>query len=250
MTDSGIPRRMQLPAPVDAVLFDVDGVVTDTAKVHARAWKETFDAVLQELGDDIPFDADQDYLRYVDGRPRLDGVRTFLLSRDIHLPEGEAADPPDALTINGVGTRKNTRLQEILARDGVDAYPGSLRFLHRVRDRGIGTAVVSSSKNARMALRSVGVEDCFDTWVDGHRVVDDHLAGKPAPDMFLAAANDLNVPPERAVVLEDALAGVAAGRAGNFGCVVGVNRTDQADELRAHGADIVVEDLDELELAP
>jgi beta-phosphoglucomutase family hydrolase len=243
-------RHLRLPASTRALLFDMDGVLTDTAKVHARAWKATFDAVLEELGTGPPFDPGADYERYVDGRTRLDGVRAFLEARGVELPEGGPDDGPDALTVHGVGRRKNDLLLEILHTDGVEAYPGSVAFVHEARDRGLQTAVVSSSANAREALRSAGLEDCFDTWVDGIRIDREQLPGKPCPDTFLAAARDLGVDPPNAVVLEDALAGVEAGRAGGFGCVVGVDRVGHAQALRDHGADVVVADLAELELAP
>ncbi len=241
--------RVRLPACTAALLFDVDGVLTDTAVVHARAWKDTFDGVLARLGAGPPFDAASDYERHVDGRSRLDGVRAFLASRQIELSEGEPDDPPDALTVRGVGRRKNDLVLDLLRGEGVDAYPGSVGFVRRARECGLACAVVSSSANAREALRSAGIEDCFDTWVDGTRIAAERLAGKPAPDTFLTAAWDLGVSPERCVVIEDALAGVAAGRAGGFGCVVGVDRRGHAAALREHGADMVVRDLDELELA-
>lgn len=239
---------MRLPASTAALLFDMDGVLTDTAIVHARAWDETFDAVLAKLDKGPPFDRRADYEAHVDGRSRLDGVRAFLASREIELPEGEPDDPPDALTINGVGRRKNDLVLQLIREGGVHAYPGSVSFLRAARERGLGCALVTSSANAHEALRAAGLEDSFDAWVDGVRIDAQKLPGKPQPDAFLAAAADLGVPVEHAVVLEDALAGVEAGRAGGFGCVVGVDRTGRADELRAHGADIVVSDLSELEL--
>lgn len=241
---------MQLPPDTAALLFDVDGVVTDTAKIHARAWKRTFDEVLDELGLTPPFDAEADYHRYVDGMPRFDGVRSFLQSRSIDLPEGDEDDPADALTVRGIGRRKNELLQRILAEEGIDAYPGTIALIKAARERGMPCAVVSSSANARASLRAAGVEDDFQAWVEGNRIAAEQIPGKPKPDMFLTAARDLGVPPEHAVVFEDAISGVAAGRAGGFGCVVGVDRVGQADALRANGADIVVQDLDELELAP
>lgn len=239
---------MPLPASAAALLFDVDGVLTDTAVVHSRAWKETFDEVLERCGESPPFDEDDDYARYVDGRSRLDGVRAFLDSRNIELPEGEVGDPPDALTVQGVGRRKNDLLVRAMRTDGVRAFPDAVDFVRRAHDRGLLLAVVSSSANAREALRSAGIEACFDTWVDGVRIDADDLTGKPAPDTFLAAAADLDVDPADAVVFEDALAGVEAGRAGGFGCVVGVDRHGDAEALRERGADIVVSDLGTLEL--
>ena len=239
---------MRLPSSTAALLFDMDGVLTDTAVVHARAWKETFDAVLERLGSGPPFDAGADYTAHVDGRSRLDGVRGFLASREIELPEGSHDDPEDALTVQGIGRRKNDLVVALIREGGVKAYPGSVAFVRAARERGLPCAVVSSSANAREALRAAGLEDCFDTWVDGVRIDAEQLPGKPKPDTFLTAAADLGVRPEDAVVLEDALAGVAAGRAGGFGCVVGVDRTGHADELRERGADVVVGDLADLEL--
>jgi beta-phosphoglucomutase family hydrolase len=239
---------VRLPASTAALLFDMDGVLTDTAVVHARAWGETFDAVLAKIGAGPPFDRQADYEAHVDGRSRLDGVRAFLESRGIELPEGTPDDPPGALTVRGIGRRKNDLVLQLIRQGGVHAYPGSVSFLRDARGRGLGCALVTSSANAHEALRTAGLEDCFDAWVDGVRIDAEQLPGKPRPDTFLAAAADLGVPVERAVVLEDALAGVEAGRAGGFGCVVGVDRTGRADALRAHGADVVVGDLSELAL--
>jgi beta-phosphoglucomutase family hydrolase len=239
---------VRLPGSITAVLFDLDGVLTDTATVHRRAWEQAFDTLLDELGVSPPFDPVEDYLRHVDGRSRLDGVRAFLRSREIALPAGAPDDEPGAHTVHGVGRRKNAVLHDLLRAEGITPYPGSVAFVHRVRERGLGSAVVSSSANAREVLRAAGLEDCFDAWVDGHRIAEDAIPGKPAPDSFLTAARDLGVAAAHAAVVEDALAGVEAGRAGGFGCVVGVDRDDQADALREHGADLVVADLDELEL--
>jgi beta-phosphoglucomutase family hydrolase len=239
---------LRLPASTAALLFDMDGVLTDTAVVHARAWDETFDAVLEKLGTGPPFDRRADYEAHVDGRSRLDGVRAFLASRDIELPEGTPDDPPDALTINGIGRRKNDLVLELIRSDGVHAYPGSVALVRAARERGLPCGLVTSSANAREALRTAGLQDSFDAWVDGVRIDAERLPGKPKPDTFLAAAADLGVPAEHAVVLEDALAGVEAGRAGGFGCVVGVDRGGRADALREHGADVVVSDLSEIEL--
>ncbi|WP_354406729.1 beta-phosphoglucomutase family hydrolase [Streptomyces sp. PvP037] len=241
MTDLG------LPDDILACLFDLDGVVTKTAVVHAAAWRETFDAFLRERDGDSfrPF-TDADYDEYVDGRPRADGVRTFLASRGIELPDGDPGDPPDARTVHGLGNRKNERLLARIRTDGVAAYDGTLRYLAAVRTRGLRTAIVSSSANCRDVLRSIGAEDLFDVRVDGVVAAERGLAGKPAPDTFLAAAADLGVEPSRAAVFEDALAGMDAGRAGHFGYVVGVDRVGQADALYAHGADRVVPDLAEL----
>ncbi|MGW5335668.1 beta-phosphoglucomutase family hydrolase [Streptomyces bauhiniae] len=240
--------QLGLPDTIQACLFDLDGVVTKTAVVHAAAWKETFDAFLRdhEGPDARPFDQVADYDEYVDGRPRADGVRSFLKSRGIELPEGTPDDPPDAGTVHGLGNRKNELLLEKIRTDGVEAYEGTLRYLAAVRAAGLATAVVSSSANCRDVLRSIDAEDLFDVRIDGVVAAERHLPGKPKPDTFLAAAKDLGVPPERAAVYEDALAGMDAGRAGGFGYVVGLDRTGQADALYAHGAHIVVKDLAEL----
>ncbi|MFD9003577.1 HAD family hydrolase [Streptomyces sp. NPDC059582] len=240
--------QLGLPEDIQACLFDLDGVVTKTAVVHAAAWKETFDAFLRERDGEHfrPFDAVADYDEYVDGRPRADGVRTFLASRDIELPEGEPDDPPDAGTVSGLGNRKNELLLERIRAQGVEAYEGTLRYLDAVRAHGLRTAIVSSSANTLDVLRSIGAEHLFEVRVDGVVAAERKLPGKPRPDTFLAAARDLGVEPARAAVFEDALAGMDAGRAGHFGYVVGVDRTGQADALYAHGADIVVKDLAEL----
>ncbi|MFJ4006034.1 HAD family hydrolase [Streptomyces sp. NPDC090023] len=240
--------QLGLPDTIQACLFDLDGVVTKTAVVHAAAWKETFDAFLREHeGPDArPFDEVADYDEYVDGRPRADGVRSFLKSRGIELPEGGPDDPPDAGTVQGLGNRKNELLLAKIRTDGVEAYEGTLRYLAAVRAAGLATAIVSSSANCQDVLRSIDAEDLFDVRIDGVVAAERHLPGKPKPDTFLAAAKDLGVPPERAAVYEDALAGMDAGRAGGFGYVVGLDRTGQADALYAHGAHIVVEDLAEL----
>src|SRR3954454_8739345 len=215
--------HVRVPEHVDVLLFDVDGVLTDTASVHAKAWKRAFDEALERLdGDCEPFDPRTDYEAHVDGKSRLDGVRGFLGSRDIDLPEGSDDDAADELTVRGIGRRKNDLLLELIRSDGVKGYDDAARFVRAARERDYKTAVVSSSANAREALRSVGLEDCFDTWVDGTRIDRDKIKGKPAPDAFLAAANDLGASPDRAAVFEDAEAGVAAGRAGDFGWVLGV----------------------------
>ncbi|MEU9924421.1 beta-phosphoglucomutase family hydrolase [Streptomyces griseoluteus] len=240
--------QLGLPDTIQACLFDLDGVVTKTAVVHAAAWKETFDAFLRdhEGPDARPFDEVADYDEYVDGRPRADGVRSFLKSRGIELPEGGPDDPPDAGTVQGLGNRKNELLLEKIRTDGVEPYEGTLSYLAAVRAAGLATAIVSSSANCQDVLRSIGAEDLFDVRIDGVVAAERHLPGKPKPDTFLAAAEDLGVPPERAAVYEDALAGMDAGRAGGFGYVVGLDRTGQADALYAHGAHIVVKDLAEL----
>ncbi|CAL9603874.1 putative protein [Streptomyces sp. enrichment culture] len=239
--------QLGLPETIQACLFDLDGVVTKTAVVHAAAWKETFDAFLRERdGEDFRPFTDADYDEYVDGRPRADGVRAFLASRGIELPEGSPGDPPDAQTVNGVGNRKNELLLGKIRTQGVEAYDGTLRYIEAVRARGLRTAIVSSSANTRDVLRSIDAEPLFDVRVDGVVAAERKLPGKPRPDTFLAAARDLGVEPSRAAVFEDALAGMDAGRAGRFGYVVGVDRAGQTDALYAHGADRVVKDLAEL----
>ncbi|MEU3982105.1 beta-phosphoglucomutase family hydrolase [Streptomyces sp. NPDC026672] len=240
--------ELGLPDDIRACLFDLDGVVTKTAVVHAAAWKETFDAFLRERdGDDYrPFDATSDYDEYVDGRPRADGVRSFLASRGIELPEGGPDDPPDAATVQGLGNRKNNLLLDRIRTDGVEPYEGTLRYIEAVRAHGLRTAVVSSSANTRDVLRSIDAEHLFDVRVDGVSAAERGLPGKPHPDTFLAAAGDLGVRPAQAAVFEDALAGMDAGRSGAFGYVVGVDRVGQGAALYAHGADVVVRDLAEL----
>ncbi|MEU2112736.1 beta-phosphoglucomutase family hydrolase [Streptomyces sp. NPDC019507] len=240
-----------LPDHVRTCLFDLDGVLTRTAKVHAAAWKEMFDDFLRRRADRegaafVPFDAVRDYDEYVDGRPREDGVRTFLASRGVELPDGAPDDPPGRETVNGLGTRKNELVLRRIREDGVEAYEGSVAYVRAVRDAGLRTAVVSSSANCRDVLAAAGIEDLFDERVDGIVAHEQGLPGKPAPDTYLAAARALGAAPRDAAVFEDALAGVEAGRAGSFGLVVGVDRTGQAEELRRHGADVVVDDLAEL----
>lgn len=239
--------ELGLPDDILACLFDLDGVVTRTAVVHAAAWKELFDAFLRERDGDAfrPFTA-ADYDEYVDGRPRADGVRTFLASRGITLPAGAPDDLPGARTVHGLGNHKNELLLAKIRTDGVAAYDGTLRYIEAVRARGLRTAIVSSSANCRDVLRSIGAENLFDVRIDGVVAAERGLPGKPAPDTFLAAARELGVPPSRAAVFEDALAGMDAGRAGRFGYVVGVDRVGQAEALFAHGADRVVTDLAEL----
>jgi len=240
-----------LPDATRACLFDLDGVLTDTASVHAAAWKQMFDDFLraraQRGGEPfVPFDVKADYGPYVDGKPRLDGTRGFLASRGITLPEGDAADGPDAETVTGLATRKNDLVHDKIRDLGVEVYPGSVRYLHAVREAGLATAVVSSSANAELVLQVAGLTDLIDHRVDGVVAKERHLPGKPAPDTFLAAAADLGVPKEQAVVFEDAIAGVESGHAGGFGFVVGVDRLGHADKLREAGADVVVSDLAEL----
>jgi beta-phosphoglucomutase family hydrolase len=240
-----------LPADIEALLFDMDGVLTQTAKVHAAAWKQTFDVFLQRRaaatgGEFVPFDQVADYDDYVDGMPREDGVRSFLKSRGIELPEGSPDDPPDADTIHGIGNDKNDRVLKLIKEQGVEPYEGSVRYVRAARRAGLRRAVVSSSTNTHDVLAAAKLTDMFDAVIDGVVARREHLHGKPAPDTFLAGARALGADPARAVVFEDALAGVAAGRAGNFGYVVGVDRVGQRDALKAHGADVVVSDLAEL----
>ncbi|MBA2531380.1 MAG: beta-phosphoglucomutase family hydrolase [Nocardioidaceae bacterium] len=236
-----------LPAHISACLFDLDGVLTSTAVLHQQAWKETFDGYLlsREGVGFTPFSA-LDYNEYVDGRPRADGVRTFLTSRGIELPEGAPDDPADADTINGVGNRKNELLHAVIEQQGVDPYPGSVRYLEAARDAGLAIAVVTSSANGEAVLAATGLDSFVQARIDGVVIVERQLKGKPAPDSFLAGAAELGVDAGAAAVFEDAISGVQAGRAGNFGYVVGVDRVGQAEALQVAGADIVVQDLDEL----
>ncbi|HZD86646.1 MAG TPA: beta-phosphoglucomutase family hydrolase [Gaiellaceae bacterium] len=240
-----------LPEEIEACLFDLDGVLTETAELHAEAWKTTFDDYLhgeatRAGGRFRPFDAGADYEAYVDGRERYDGVRAFLASRGIELPEGSPDDSGSVESVAGLGNRKNDRYLSLLRERGVRTFPGSLRFVRTVREGGLGTAVVSASRNCREVLRAAGIEELFEARVDGVTLAEKHLAGKPAPDSFLEAARRLGVEPARAAVFEDAPAGVAAGRAGGFRFVVGVDRHDEAETLREEGADAVVSDLAEL----
>jgi beta-phosphoglucomutase family hydrolase len=240
-----------LPDAVHACLFDLDGVLTDTASVHTKAWKVMFDAFLQERAKKtgepfVPFDPQADYQKYVDGKKREDGVRSFLSSRGIELPEGDPDDPPDAETVYGLGNRKNDAFQKTLHDDGVKVFEGSRRYLQAVADAGMGIAVVSSSANTRDVLQITGLERFVQQRVDGVTLREEHIAGKPAPDSFLRAAELLGVEAAAAAVFEDALSGVEAGHAGHFGYVVGVDRVGQAEALRQHGADVVVTDLAEL----
>ena len=240
-----------LPDQVAACLFDMDGVVTQTAVVHAAAWKEMFDDFLREHAQAtgtkfVPFDPVADYDAYVDGKPRLDGTRSFLKSRGIELPEGTPDDPPGTPTLYGLSNRKNDLVLAKIAAGGVQVYGGTITYIKAVRGGGIATAIVSASANAQQVLHAAGIEDLFDARIDGVVAKERGLRGKPAPDTFLAAAEALNVPPAHAVVFEDAQAGVAAGHAGHFALVVGVDRVGQAAELKAHGADIVVKDVSEL----
>lgn len=236
-----------LPDVISACLFDLDGVLTSTTPLHRSAWKRTFDAFLRDRGGEHFAEfTDRDYIAHVDGRPRYDGVREFLASRDITLPEGEADDPAAANTVHGLGNRKNELLAEVIEAEGVSPYPGSVRYLEAVAGAGHGIAVVTSSANAAAVLEATGLTRFVQARIDGEVIVREGLAGKPSPDSFLAGARALDVEPAAAAVFEDALAGVAAGRAGGFGYVVGVDRAGQAEALRDYGADIVVGDLAEL----
>ncbi|WP_409329910.1 HAD family hydrolase [Trujillonella humicola] len=235
-----------LPDGIRACLFDMDGVLTRTASVHMAAWKRTFDEFLRARDPGAPEFTQLDYNRYVDGKPRADGVRDFFASRGITLPEGTPDDGPGAPTVHGVGRRKNVLLLRELEEHGVEVYPGSIRFLEAARAAGLATAVVTASANGEQVVAAGGFGQLLDARVDGVVAAREGLRGKPAPDTFLAAARALGVPPAQAVVFEDALAGVAAGRAGEFGYVVGVDRVGQADALRGHGADVVVTDLADL----
>ena len=245
------PVGLRLPGLVSACLFDLDGVLTRTAVLHAEAWKRAFDELLERRSARtgpafVPFDPVADYDDYVDGKPRLDGTRAFLRSRGIELADGAPGDPPGVDTVHGLASRKNTLVIALMKERGVEVYPGSVRFLDEARRAGLGTAVVSSSENTDAVLRAAGLEGRLDASVDGLTIKRLHLAGKPAPDTYLEAARRLEVSPRAAAVFEDALAGVEAGRAGDFGLVVGVDRVGQASALSDHGADLVVEDLADL----
>lgn len=240
-----------LPDSIVACLFDLDGVLTDTAAVHTKAWTVVFDAFLRGWADERseqfrPFDPVTDYLTYVDGKPRSDGVRDFLASRHIVLPEGGPDDPPGEATVHGIGNGKNDVLLTLIHRDGVEVFEGSRRYLEAAKQSGLRRAVVSSSANTADVLEVTGLSPLIELRVDGVTIRTEHLRGKPAPDTFLLAAQRLGLAASDAAVFEDALAGVQAGRAGGFGCVVGVDRADQGEALRRHGADVVVSDLAEL----
>jgi len=229
----------------DAVLFDLDGVLTPTADVHMRAWQKMFSDYLEKAGVNDPY-VESDYFDYIDGKPRYDGVRSFLASRKLRLPDGTPSDPPDAGTVCGLGNRKNEVFSAVLEEEGVEPYPGSVAWLDELTASGTAVAVVSSSRNAPAVLAAAGLADRFEVVVDGAVAAAESLPGKPAPDTFLSAAERLDVPPARAIVVEDALSGVEAGRAGAFGLVIGVDRGTGADRLRDAGADVVVSDLAEL----
>lgn len=238
---------------IDALILDLDGVITRTARVHAAAWKRLFDDYLRQRATRdgtpfSPFDAGREYAEHVDGKPRYDGVRDFLASRGIELPLGTPDDPPEAETVAGLGNRKNILFVEALESHGAEVFEGSVRLIRSMRAAGLGLAVVSASRNCQLVLRRTGLLDLFDVVVDGLYAAEHDLPGKPAPDTFLCAARSLGVPPERAAVVEDALAGVAAGRAGGFGLVIGVDRGAGRDRLSKAGADIVVGDLAEVSI--
>lgn len=244
-------ENLGLPAGTRACLFDLDGVLTSTATVHAAAWKEAFDEFLHEYAEaDGPpfqeFSVAKDYPAYVDGKTRLDGVRSFLESRGIELPEGADDDDPSKHTVAGIGNRKQGLLLDVVRRNGVQPYPGAVRYLEAAKEAGLHRAVVSSSENCQAFVEAAGIDGLLEVRVDGVTVRERGLRGKPAPDAFLAAAEELGVEPELAAVFEDALAGVQAGRDGGFGYVVGVDRADQAEALKEHGASVTVKDIGDL----
>ncbi|MEX0600820.1 MAG: beta-phosphoglucomutase family hydrolase [Rhodothermales bacterium] len=247
MSQSGDAATESPRSRFKAAIFDLDGVLTRTAAVHAAAWKSTFDDVLNRRGEDqAPFDVESDYRRYVDGMPRFDGVRSFLASRGIEVPEGDPDDRPEEETIYGIGNRKNEHFQHLLKEKGVDTFDDAVEQLRRWRAAGLKTAVVSSSRNCVPVLEAAGLSELFDAKVDGVDAAEIGLQGKPDADIFLEAARRLEVRPRDAIVLEDAVSGVKAGRAGGFGLVVGVAR-DRQQDLAEHGADVVVYDVRELE---
>jgi beta-phosphoglucomutase family hydrolase len=235
----------------DAVLFDLDGVVTDTASIHATCWKQMFDQYLRNRARNRgeafrPFELATDYRLYVDGKPRFDGVRDFLASRGIHVPEGNPEDPTDVETVCGLGNRKNDLVNLVIADVGVDPYEGTVQFIHQLRRNGFKIAVVTSSQNCTTVLKAAKLDDLFEVQVDGNTIQAQRLAGKPAPDTFLMAAKLLGCEPERTVVIEDAISGVQAGANGRFGLVIGIARKGNAEELKHHGAHLIVDDLGEL----
>ena len=235
----------------DAVLFDLDGVITNTATLHAICWKQMFDEYLRERAEQKgeafrPFDLATDYRLYVDGKPRFDGVRDFLRSRGIRLPEGSPDDPADVETVHGLGNRKNDLVNRAIAEVGVEPYAGTVEFIHQLRRDGFKIAVVTSSQNCDAVLRAAKLDHLFEVRVDGNVIQAQRLAGKPAPDTFLIAAKLLGVEPIRTVVIEDAISGVEAGSKGKFGLVIGVARKGNTEELKRHGAHLVVDDLGEL----
>lgn len=235
----------------DSVLFDMDGVITDTASLHAACWKQLFDEFLEKRAklqseEFCPFDIVTDYQLHVDGKPRFEGVRDFLKSRGIELPEGNAEDPVDVETVCGLGNRKNELVNDAIARKGVQAYNGSVQFIHLLHRDGYKLAVVTSSQNCASILKAVKLDKFFEVRVDGNTIHAQRLKGKPAPDTFLLAARLLGAEPIRTVVIEDAISGIQAGSAGKFGLVIGIARSGDADVLKRHGAHLVVRDLDEL----
>lgn len=252
MRTGGISTRASFGTHLyDAVLFDLDGVLTDTAQLHAACWKRMFDDFLRRHAERTqrpfqPFEIASDYRLYVDGKPRFDGARDFLRSRDIDLPGGRPDSPPDEESVCGLANRKNAMVNDAIQEGGVETYPDSIEWVRKLRASGIRTAVVSSSSNCEAVLRAAGIEDLFDVRVDGRVAQELSLRGKPHPETFLEAARRLGVEPKRAVVVEDALSGVQAGRDGGFGLVIGIARKGDADELARRGADLVVEDLREL----
>lgn len=254
VSPAGARERAVIPIDrIRAVVFDMDGVVTDTASVHAAAWKRLFDEYLETRADRtdgpfVPFDQNEDYRRYVDGRPRYDGVRAFLTSRGIDLPEGDPSDPRDRETVCGLGNRKNDYFLAHLREHGAEPYPSTVTLVRDLRARGIRTAIISASRNMTVVLEVAGLADLFEVRVDGVTSAEAGLPGKPDPAIFLEAVRRLGEAPERAVVVEDAIAGVEAGRRGGFALVVGVDRTGDPDSLRSAGADVVVSDLEELRI--
>ena len=249
--NASAPRSSNPPAVTrdrfDAVLFDLDGVLTSTAAIHARAWKQMFDQYLRDRHpSQPPFDADADYKRYVDGKPRYEGVRSFLESRGIHLPYGEATDPPGDATVSALGNRKQVLVQQAIDNGEVEPFETSVRWVKQLEEQGFRLGVVSSSRNCGPVLRAAKIDHLFETRVDGLTLAELNLPGKPAPDSFLKAAQNLRVEPARTVVVEDAISGVESGRAGNFGLVLGVDREGHADALLKHGADAIVRDLGEM----
>ncbi len=249
MSDASAPPALDRDH-FDAALFDLDGVLADTVRAHATCWKRTFDAFLEARaaahGEPFAPFTDDDYARWVDGKPRFEGVRDFLATRSIELPPGSPDDPPERDTVAGLANRKNELVERLLEEEGVEAIPGSVALVRRLRQRGLRTGVVSSSANCAAVLKAARIADLFETRVDGRTLDERGLAGKPAPDPFLEAARELGVEPKRSVVIEDAISGILAGRAGGFGLVIGLARKGDAEALAAHGADVVVEDLAEL----
>lgn len=255
MRDSPVTMQART-IPLDVHAFpafavDLDGVVTKTATVHAAAWKQLFDNLLERRaagGTWLPFDVDRDYRAYVDGKPRRDGLRSFLAARGITVPDGSPSDPPDAETIHGLAKRKNRYVLDRLRDQGVETHADALALLRRARSIGVRLAVVTASENCGAVLAAAHVTDLFDERVDGTDLARLRLRGKPAPDSFLEAARRLDAEPCRVIVIEDAIAGVQAGRAGGFGLVIGVDRAGHGDALRRGGADLVVSSLDEIDL--